>query len=78
MKVIDLIKKLEVLDQDAEVIVTSSNFELNGETVSVSFIHQYDSGSNKTKIFRDAFDNTKYSKEVWSIISGNTPVVLIS
>jgi len=31
MTVKDLIKKLEALDQNAEVIVTSSNFELNAK-----------------------------------------------
>lgn len=39
MKVKELIKILEALDQNAEVIVTSSNFELNGANVSASFVH---------------------------------------
>ena len=78
MKVKDLIKKLEALDQDAEVIVTSSNFELNGASVPVSFVHQYNEGSKKVQTFRDAFDGDTYSKETWSIIGGKTPVVMVS
>ena len=78
MKVKDAIKKLQTLDQEAELIVTSSNFELNNANVPVSFIHQYNEGSTKTRQFRDAFDGDTYSKEVWSIIGGNIPVVKIS
>lgn len=78
MKVKDLIKKLEALDQNAEVIVTSSNFELNGANVPVSFVHQYNDGSKRVKTFRDAFDGDTYSKETWSIIGGQTPVVMVS
>lgn len=78
MKVKDLIKKLEGLDQNAEVIVTSSNFELNGASVPVSFVHQYNEGSKKLQTFRDAFDGDTYSKETWSIIGGQTPVVMVS
>jgi len=78
MKVKDLIKKLEALDQNAEVIVTSSNFELNYASVPVSFVHQYNEGSKKTQIFRDAFDGETYSKEIWSIIGGAVPVVVVS
>jgi len=77
MTVKDLIKKLEVLDQNAEVIVTSSNFELNGASVSVSFVHQYNEGSKKVQTFRDAFDGDTYSKETWSVIGGQTPVVMV-
>lgn len=78
MKVKDLIKELKALDQNAEVIVRSSNFELNGEMVSVSFVHQYNGGSKKNQTFRDVFDGTTYSQETWSIISGETPVVMMT
>jgi hypothetical protein len=78
MKVKDLIKKLEALDQNAEVIITSSNFELNGACVPVSFVHQYNEGSKKTRTFTDAFDGDTYSKEIWSIMDGQTPVVMVS
>jgi uncharacterized protein YkuJ len=77
MKVKDLIKKLEALDQDAEVIVTSSNFELNGASVPVSYVHQYNEGSKKVQTFRDAFDGYTYSKETWLINGGKTPVVMV-
>jgi len=78
MKVKDLIKKLETLDQDATVIVTSPNFELNGASVPVSFVHQYNEGSKKLQTFRDAFDYVAYSTETWTIIGGKTPVVMMS
>ncbi len=78
MKTKDLIEKLKKLDPESEVIISSSNFEQNNENVSVTFIHQYDEGSKKQKQFRDAFDNGMYNKEVWSIIGGDSKVVLIS
>ena len=74
----DLIKKLESLDQNAEVIVTSSNFELNGASVPISFVHQYNEGLKEVKTFIDYFDGDTYSKETWSIIGGQTPVVMVS
>lgn len=77
MKVKDVIKKLEALDQNAEVITKSSNFELNGASVPVSFIHQYNEGSKETRTFRDAFDGETYSKETWSTVGGQIPVVII-
>lgn len=76
MKVKDLIEKLSVLDQNAEVIVKSSNFEVNAD-VPVSFVHQYNTGSKKNKQFRDAFDGEVYSAETWSILGGDIPVVMI-
>lgn len=78
MKVKDLIKKLEALEQNAEVIVTSSNFELNGARVPVSVVHQYNEGSKEVRTFRDSFDGETYSKETWSIVGGQTPVVMVS
>jgi hypothetical protein len=65
MIVKELIKKLEALDQNAEVIVKSSNFELNGANVSVTYVHEYSNGRKNTETFTDAFD-------------GNTNVVMIS
>ena len=50
--------------------------KLNQE--AVTFIHQYDKGSKKTRTFRDAFDGETFSKEVMSISGGTIPVVLIS
>jgi len=78
MRVKDLINELQLLDQDAEVIVKSSNFELNGSNVPLSFVHQYNEGSITTKEFRDAFDGGTYSKRVFEIYGGETTVVYIS
>jgi hypothetical protein len=78
MLVKDLIKKLEALDQNAEVIVTSSNFELGGAYVPVSFVHQYNEGIKEIQTFRDAFDGDTYSKETWSLMGGDMPVVMVS
>lgn len=78
MKIKDIIKKLQELDPEAEGIITSANFELNGATVPVSSIHQYKTGSVKTQKFRDAFDGDYYNKEVYSIVGGKNKVVYIS
>jgi len=78
MKVKDLCELLHKLDQEAEVIVSSSNFEQNKAKISVSYVHQYNERKKKTESFRDAFDGETYSKDTYSIIGGNTPVVMIS
>ena len=78
MTVKDLIEKLKELDPEATVITASSNFELNGADVEVTFVHQYREGTLKQKIFRDAFDGESYSKWIWSISGGSIPVVYIS
>ncbi len=77
MKVKDVLKLLENCDQEAEVIVCSSNFELNHAEVPVSMVHQYDTGSKEKQTFRDAFDGETYDKEVYSIVGGKENVVLI-
>lgn len=71
-------KKLKELDPEAEVIVTSSNFEHSYRKVPVTFVHQYNEGSKKQEQFRDAFDNENYKKEIWSVIGGDLKIVLIS
>ncbi len=78
MTVKELINKLNLLDQNAEVIIKSSNFELNGAQVPVSLLYQTDKGSKKIKAFTDAFDGQTYNKEVWSMLDGDLSVVLIS
>jgi hypothetical protein len=78
MKVKDLIKKLKECDPDATVITASSNFELNGADVEVDFVHQSNEGSVEERTFTDAFDYENYTKEVWFIHGGSTPVVYIS
>jgi len=78
MKAKDLIEKLQKLDSNAEIITRSSNLELKGAEVAVSFVHQYNTGNKTTRIFKDAFDLEFYESEVWSITGGHIPVVLIS
>ena len=77
MNVKNLIEILKSLDENAEVIIHSSNFELRNAKVPVTFVHQYDTGSNKDQTFRDAFDGETYSKKTWEIFGGKTPVVMI-
>lgn len=78
MKVKDFIEKLKKLDQEAEVIIKSSNFELGSSNVLVSCIAQYNEGSKRKETFRDAFDGGAYQAEVWRISGGDIPVVYIS
>jgi hypothetical protein len=78
MNVQELIKKLEALDPNAQVVITSSNFELGGANVSLSWLKQYNTGIEKQERFRDAFDGQSYTKKVWDISGGNTPIVYLS
>lgn len=78
MKVKDAIVLLKKLDQEAELITISDNFELKGSKISVTSINQYKSGSKRIETFTDAFDNEDYEKTVWSIIGGKITVVKIS
>lgn len=78
MKVKDLIIELQAMDENAEVVITSENFELRGANVSASRVYQYDQCKKITRQFRDAFDGDTYFKEVWSLIDGDTSVVMLS
>jgi len=75
MKVKELIEKLKGQDPEATVIITSSNFELNGADVPLSGVIGGESGSKHMKTFRDAFDNETYEKEVWSPYGGQEKVI---
>jgi hypothetical protein len=78
MKNKELIKKLQAEDPEAEVIVTSDNFELNNSQISLENVNSYNTGSTKIRGFRDAFDGEGYSKKTWSIIGGHEKVILLS
>lgn len=78
MKVRDLKAKLDEFDDDAEVLVSSSNFELNNSMVSANSARQYETGKRERKGFRDAFDGESYSKEVWDLFYGDEKIVIIS
>lgn len=75
MKVKDAIKKLQEMDQEAELIITSDNFELNHSTIPVQNIHHYKTGKKEVKTFRDAFDGETYQREIWSVYGGKLSVV---
>jgi len=75
MKVKELIEKLRGQDPEATVIITSSNFELNGADVPLSGIIGGEAGSKEIRTFRDAFDGETYEKEVWSPYGGNEKVI---
>jgi len=78
MKVRDLIKQLAKFDQNSTVIVTSSNFELDGSQVAVTSVYGTEEGSKKEQTFRDAFDGESYNKTTWSTQGGKLKVVKIS
>jgi len=77
MKTKELIQKLKALPQDAEVICSSDNFELNGSDVEVTHLWLYHTGKKTTKTFRDAFDGETYEKDIWSIVGGKNKVIVI-
>ena len=76
MKVKDLIKQLLKEDQEATVVTTSSNFELNGATVELDGF--YSATATKVKRnFMDAFDGETYNADVWELLNGDTKIVKI-
>ena len=63
MKVGELKKLLETVNDDIEVICTSHNFELNYNCVSaLAFLQKF---RKKTEVFIDAFDHQHYTAEVY-------------
>ena len=60
-ELIEILKK----HPEAEIITTSSNFELRGALVSVKCDSEPRKVMKKLKQFRDAFDGTSYSTEVY-------------
>lgn len=76
MKVKELVEQLLKEDQEATVVKTSDNFELNHAIVEVQTIGVY-KGNKVNKSFYDAFDGESYNKDVWELFSGNENVVKI-
>lgn len=64
MIVKELIEKLQQYPEDAEVITTSSNFELNYSLVPVISVYACKLKKVK-KTFIDAFDYLEYEKTVY-------------
>jgi len=78
MKVKDLIQKLQSLDQEAEVVTPSHNWELGESIVSVTSVVQYNTAKKEIRPYFDAFDYESYEKEVYTTMDGNLPIVYIS
>ena len=72
----ELIAKLQAIEGDPEVIVTSSNFELNNALVGLTSVTEY-RVTKKYETFRDAFDGDTYSKEVYKLVGGTTTAIYI-
>jgi len=62
MKAKELAEKL-MKNPEAEVVITSDNFELNGATIPVSSVFPFN-GKMESKSFRDAFDGGTYNSNV--------------
>lgn len=78
MKKKDLIKRLEKVDDNATILVTSMNPEHNGSTVELKSVVESSTASRKKEEFKDMMDYTKYHQETWSIIGGDKKVVFLS
>lgn len=63
LKVKDLIKKLQKIDQNAIVVVTTDNFEQGNQTKPARGIYEF-TGKIVKESFRDAFDGGSYSSDV--------------
>lgn len=77
MKNKELISKLQKLDPEAEVVVTSNNFELQHEVVSLQGVTEYKTARKVKKQFRDAFDGYAYLTEVYDLFNGEETVILL-
>ena len=78
MKVSDLIKKLQELDQDAIVVVSSSNPEIRLNWVGVENVTEFDTAISKSEQFSDMIDGQKYQKNIYYPFDGNEKIVSIS
>ena len=65
MKAKELIKILQE-DPEAEVVVTTGNFEMGHSKVRLDHVLKWRM-KNVRRIFRDAFDGDQYSSEVFEI-----------
>jgi len=62
MKAKELAEKL-MKNPEAEVVITSDNFELNGATIPVTNVYPFN-GKLESKTFTDAFDHEDYNTDV--------------
>jgi len=77
MRVKELKKILDQFDENAEVIVPSSNFELKGSLIAVTGVRE-EKMCKKKETFLDEFDCSIYSKEVYNYSGETDKVVIIS
>lgn len=77
MKVKNLIKELMGVDPEAEVVSTSSNFEMKGSVVPKNTISIITTARKTSEGFRDAFDGTPYRATVYQLSGGKETVVKI-
>jgi len=77
MKVKEAIKLLKEQDPEAELIITSSNFELKNSMVSAKHIVGFNHGMEREVEFKDSFDQSGYKKPVWNLFVGSENVVFI-
>lgn len=77
MKVKELIEKLQEIDPNAEVVTTTSNFEMGNNLVRCSRVRVSKNASRKLQTFTDAFDGVRYQSETWSTVGGDLTVVEI-
>ena len=62
MKAKELAEKL-MKNPEAEVVITSDNFELNGATIPVTNVYPFN-GEMESRTFTDAFDYESYNTDV--------------
>lgn len=77
MKVGELIDKLKAMNQEAEIVTSSDNFEMNYATIKATHVAEY-KGKRLKRKFRDAFDYEIYETEVFDLFNGDEPLVKIS
>ena len=75
MTVRELKEKLDQYNNDMEVVVTSSNFELNNSLVTINGIYKSKMKESR-ETFKDAFDYSYYSEKVY-VSSENGKDVLV-
>jgi len=79
MKVKELIDKLQKLDQNAIVVVTTDNFEQGHSKKQARGVHEF-KGDIVRENFRDAFDGGSYTSEVvrWDDEKGKIKFIQIT
>ncbi len=63
MNVTELITRLQKLDPNTIVVVTTDNFEQGHQEIEAKHVYEYN-GDRVRESFTDAFDGGSYTKEV--------------